>query len=87
MREKGTNMKENAYAEIKRQVMATMAAIIDDDVLTMEDFVKILRIINTALDRKIEESKQSIAQIIGHVPDDEELALIAVLMKLMDPED
>lgn len=87
MREKGTNMKENAYAEIKRQVMATMNAIIDDDVLTMEDFVKILGIINTALDREIEERKQSIAKIIGHVPDDEELALLAMLMKLMDPED
>lgn len=87
MREKGTNMKENAYAEIKRQVMATMAAIIDDDVLTMEDFVKILGIINTALDRKIEERKQSIAEIIGHVPDDEELALLAMLMQLIDPED
>lgn len=87
MREKGTNMKENAYAEIKRQVMATMAAIIDDDVLTMEDFVKILGIINTALDRKIDEKKQSIAKILGHVPDDEELAMLAMLMQLIDPED
>lgn len=87
MREKGTNMNKNPYAEIKAQVMATMAAIIDDDVLTMEDFVKILGIINTALDRKIDEKKQSIAKIIGHVPDDEELALLAMLMKLMDPED
>ncbi len=86
MREKGINMTENTYAEIKAQVMATLTSIIDDDILTLEDFVKILNIVNAALDRKIEERKQSIAKILGHVPDDEELAMLAMLMQLMDPE-
>ena len=80
-------MKENAYAEIKAQVMATLASIIDDDILTLEDFVKILDIVNAALDRKIEEKKQDIAKILGHVPDDEEFGLLTMLMQLIGSED